>query len=74
MADQNATAADRAQEFAKDHPMVAFGMLLIPVTYGITGDPTTALFTGGIVAFGRSIADGLQDAGMTDSEDGDDDE
>jgi len=55
------TRTEQAQHFARDHPYVAFGGLLVPVTYGITGDPMTALFTGGIVAFGRQIADGLGD-------------
>lgn len=61
MTEQNATTADQAKQFARDHPYIAFGALLIPVTYGITGDPMTALFTGGIVAFGKEIADGFTD-------------
>lgn len=46
---------------AREHPYVAFGLLLIPVTYGVTGDPMIALFTGGIVGFGPAIADGFDD-------------
>lgn len=61
---------DNVQEFASDHPYVAFGGLMVPVTYGITGDPMIALFTGGIVAFGPAIAEGfseLQDDEKDDS-------
>ena len=61
--EQDASRTDELQQFARDHPYVAFGGLLIPVTYGITGDPMTALFTGGIVAFGPAIAEGFNDLG-----------
>lgn len=74
------TRVESAESFARDHPYVAFGGLLIPVTYGVTGDPMTALFTGGIVAFGPAIAEGFQELGDDDNEsdvddeEGDDDE
>ncbi len=71
MTEQNATTADQAKEFARDYPYIAFGGLLIPVTYGITGDPGTALFTGGIVGLGPYIAEGLQDADVGNDGDGD---
>lgn len=50
-----------AQDYARENPYVAFGLLLMPVTYGVTGDPMTALFTGGIVAVGPQIAEGFQE-------------
>ena len=62
------TRTEQAQEFARDHPYVAFGGLLVPVTFGITGDAFTALFTGGIVAFGPAIAEGFNE--LNDDEDG----
>lgn len=55
-------SADQLKEFARAYPYIMFGILLIPVTYSITGDPGMSVFTGGIVAFGKQIADGIQDA------------
>jgi hypothetical protein len=66
--EQDASRTDELQQFARDHPYVAFGGLLIPVTYGITGDPMTALFTGGIVAFGPAIAEGFNELGDDETE------
>lgn len=78
-AQESDQVADRAKAFAREHPYLAFGGLLIPVTYGVTGDPGTALFTGGIVGLGPYIAEGIDDAefGNDDNdsdEDGDTDE
>lgn len=55
------TRTESAKSFARDHPYVAFGGLMIPVTYGVTGDPMMALFAGGIVAIGPEIAEGFQE-------------
>lgn len=63
--------ADQAKEFAEDHPYVAFGALLVPVTWGTTGDALTSLFVGGAVAFGPAIASGLNDATEDDDSNGD---
>lgn len=57
----NTPSADQLQDFATDHPYIMFGLLMIPVTYSVTQDIGMALFTGGIVAFGPHIAQGIQD-------------
>jgi len=59
---------DDAKQFAKDHPYVAFGTLLVPVTWGVTGDSLTALFVGGTVAFGTKIAEGFNELETDDDE------
>jgi hypothetical protein len=58
---------EESQEFARDHPYVAFGVLLIPVTWGVTGDALTSLFVGGAVAFGPALAEGFSE--LNDDED-----
>jgi len=73
MTEQNATTAEQAKQFARDYPYIASGALLTPVTYGITGDPTIALFAGGAVAFGPYIAEGLNDADLGNETDADGD-
>jgi len=50
-----------AKSFAKNHPYIAFGTLLLPVTWGVTGDVLTALFVAGAVAFGPEIAQGFNE-------------
>lgn len=68
---------ESAKAFAREHPYVAFGGLMVPVTYGVTGDPMMALFAGGIVAIGPEIAEGFQELNDEDSVDdagGEDDE
>lgn len=59
---------------ARAHPYVAFGVLLIPVTYGVTGDPMISLFTGGIVAFGPAIGEGFNELQEDDSSADEDEE
>lgn len=59
--DESRVELSKLKAGAREHPYVAFGLLLIPVTYGVTGDPMIALFTGGIVGFGPAIADGFDD-------------
>lgn len=59
------------KDFARAHPYVAFGALMLPVTYATTGDPVMAAFVGGAVAFGPEIAKGLNEL---QDEEGDDDE
>lgn len=56
-------------DFARDYPFVTFGLLMIPVTYSITQDIGMTLFTGGVVAFGPSIAEGIKDAQTDDGAD-----
>jgi hypothetical protein len=62
---------DDLQEFAREQPYFAFGVLLVPVVYALNGDPVIALFTGGIVAFGKSIADGFNELGDDENGGGD---
>lgn len=61
-----ATRTENAQAFAKNHPYVAFGVLLVPITYAVTGDIMTAVFAGGIVAFGPAIGEGLRESDLGD--------
>lgn len=67
----NTPSVDQLQDFARTHPYVMFGLLMVPVTYSVTHDLGMALFTGGIVAFGPAIARGFQDANNQDNETGD---
>jgi hypothetical protein len=60
------TRTEQLEAFARKHPHVAFGVLLLPITFGLTGDPTMALFVGGAVAFGPAIAEGLQESDLGD--------
>lgn len=64
----NTPSVDDIEDFARTHPHVMFGVLLIPVTYAITKQIGTSLFVGGIVAFGPAIAEGFQDAQDSDTE------
>lgn len=43
--------------------MVMFGLLMVPVTYGVTHDLWMAVFVGGILMFGKQIAEGLNEIG-----------